>query len=60
MSVNVKTKLPLHGHMYVAGFYDDAECRAMSKLNSLDEDLQRSASLRIPLDKCGVQKQFLV
>lgn len=60
VSVAVKTKLPLLGHLYVAGFYDSPECRTMAKRDSNDVELKKAAALRIPLDRCGVQKQFLV
>src|SRR5262249_37797866 len=54
ITVNVLTKFPFKGHLYVQGHLGDPDCTVTA------DGKTKELSLKIPLMKCGVQQQFLV
>ena len=58
IEVNVLTMLPFVGHLYVPNYYENPKCKTTAQ--GTEWEPSRTLSLTIPLESCGVQKQFLV
>lgn len=56
IQVNVLTRRPFEGHLYVKGRFNDPSCSFHAKKGGNSKDI----SLRIPLMGCGLEEQFIV